>query len=168
MPQPTLPDPRTLLFSAADRRREPEEGARHPLNPRSEIHGHVLSRRTGLRRVGVNLFRVPVGKESTAFHLHWNEEEFAFVLSGRGVAEIGDRELEIGPGDFLGFPPGTHAHNFRNTGTEDLVFLSGGESREVEVGDFPREGKRAVRILGGATLYPIAGQPFPVEGDPAP
>ena len=166
MPDPTPPEPRSLLVSAADRRALSEESARHPLNPRCEIHGHALSRRTGLRRVGVNLIRIPPGKESTAFHVHWNEEEFAFVLSGRGVAEVGDQQLEIGPGDFLGFPPGTHAHAFRNTGTEDLVFLAGGESRELEVADFPREGKRVVRIGESAALYPIAGAPFPIEGAP--
>jgi mannose-6-phosphate isomerase-like protein (cupin superfamily) len=108
MPDPKLPDPRTLLVTAADRAKLEEESARHPLNPRSEVHGHMLAARTGLRRTGVNWFRVPPGKESTIFHLHWNEEEWAYVLSGRGIAEIGDQELEIGPGDFLGFPPGTH------------------------------------------------------------
>jgi uncharacterized cupin superfamily protein len=84
-----------------------------------------------------------------------------YVLSGRGTALVGDETFEIGPGDFLGFPPATLAHHVRNTGTEDLVYLSGGESVDVEVADFPRLGKRLVRIGAEATVYPLAvGEPI--------
>jgi uncharacterized cupin superfamily protein len=158
------PAPRALLVTAADRERlekERPEGFRHPWNPRSELHGCMLSRQVGLERVGLSFLRVPPGKESFVFHRHNVEEEFAFVLSGHGTVDIGDETFALGPGDFVGFPPRSHAHHIRNTGAEDLVYLCGGENAPVEIGDFPREGKRMVRMRGEVMVYPAAaGTPF--------
>ncbi len=66
-------------------------------------------------------------------------------LSGRGIAEIGDEEVEVGPGDFMGFATPSSAHHLRNPFDVDLVYLMGGEHREVEVADFPRLRKRLIR-----------------------
>ena len=159
-----LPPPRALLVSAADRARiekERPEGFRHPWNPKSELRGCMLARQVGLERVGLSLLRVPAGKESFVFHRHNVEEEFAFVLSGKGVVDIGDETFDLGPGDFVGFPAGSHAHHIRNTGAEELVYLCGGENAPIEIGDFPREGKRMVRMRHEVTVYPMAlGEPF--------
>ena len=159
-----LPPPRTLLVTAADRERierEHPEAFRHPWNPRSEMRGCMLSRQVGLERIGLSFIRVPPGKESFVFHRHNVEEEFAFVLSGKGAVDIGDETFDLGPGDFVGFPAATHAHHIRNTGSEDLVYLSGGENAPVEIGDFPRKGKRMVRMRHEVTVYPMAlGEPF--------
>ena len=54
----------------------------HPWNPNSELVGTMLSRMVGLRRTGVNLGRIPPGKESFAYHSHRTEEELVFVVSG--------------------------------------------------------------------------------------
>lgn len=165
-PKDSLPAPRDLLFAAADRAKLPEESARHPYNPASEVHGHTLSRRVGLKRVGVNLLRVPPGKESFVFHLHHGEEEWVYVLSGQGTADVGDESFQVGPGDFLGFPPSTHGHHLRNPGSEDLVYLCGGEAREVEVADFPRLKRRLASwgrdgLQGRYAVYPMEAEiPF--------
>jgi uncharacterized cupin superfamily protein len=151
------PAPRDCLVRAADRAAMPEESFRHPLNPRSELHGYALSRKAGLSRVGLSLLRVPPGKESFVYHSHETEEEFCWILSGRAVAEVGDESFEVGPGDFLGFPANGPAHHLRNDGPEELVYLSGGEIREVEIADFPRLGKRLVRMRKDAQVYDIAG-----------
>lgn len=159
-----LPSPRSLLVTAADRariEREHPEAFRHPWNPRSEMHGCMLARQVGLTRVGLSLIRLPPGKESFVYHRHNVEEEFAFVLSGKGVVDIGEETFDLGPGDFVGFPAGGHAHHIRNTGSEELVYLSGGENAPLEIGDFPRIGKRMVRMAGEVTVYPTAaGEPF--------
>jgi uncharacterized cupin superfamily protein len=159
-----LPPPRALLVTAADCARietEHPEGFRHPWNPRSELHGCMLSRQVGLERVGVSLIRVPAGKESFVLHRHHVEEEFAFVLSGQGVVDIGEETFDLGPGDFVGFPAGSHAHHIRNTGSGELVYLCGGENAPLEIADFPREGKRMIRMRHEVTVYPAgAGEPF--------
>jgi uncharacterized cupin superfamily protein len=114
----------------------------HPLNPNSELCGVSLSDQVGMQRVGFHLVRIPPGKESFIYHSHQFEEEFIYVLSGRGIAEIDDEEFEVGVGDFMGFPTPSVAHHLRNPFNEDLVYLMGGERREIEIADFPRLKKR--------------------------
>src|SRR5262249_14863088 len=118
---------------------------RHPLNPHSEVHLRSLSALVGLQRLGVHIGRIPPGKESFAYHFHHHEEEFVYILSGRGIAEIDNIEVEVGPGDFLGFTAPSVAHHLRNPFEADLVYLMGGERCPVEVGEFPRLQKRVIR-----------------------
>ena len=158
MNEPSPPKPKSCLVRAADRERLPEESQSHPLNPASLIRGVSLSQLTGLKRVGFHLLRIPPGKESFIYHSHQTEEEFLFVLSGRGIAEVGDERHEVGPGDFLGFATPSVAHHLSNPFDEELVYISGGESREVEVADFPRLGKRMVRVGGQVALHDLANE----------
>ena len=117
----------------------------HPLNPASEIRGRMVSRLTGLTHTGVSIVRVPPGRESFVYHSHRHEEEWVFILSGRGVAEIDGEEHDVGAGDFMGFPTPSVAHHLRNPFDGDLVYLMGGENRDCEVADFPRLRKRLIR-----------------------
>jgi uncharacterized cupin superfamily protein len=117
---------------------------RHPLNPASEIHMARLSDRVGMQRAHLSITRLPPGKESFLPHAHALQEEFVFVLEGRGLALVGDTEIEIGPGDYLGFPTDGTVHHLRNTGEADLVCLMGGERTLTEVTRFPSIGKVAV------------------------
>lgn len=126
---------------------------RHPLNPRGEIHfrgidGQSMSERAGLRRLSVYTARIPPGAESFAYHRHHYEEEWLYVLGGRGVLVIDDVEHEIGPGDFAGFPARGPAHLVKNPFDADLVLLTGGERCAMEVADFPQLGKRMIRSGG--------------------
>lgn len=113
----------------------------HPFNPRSQVLMTLLSDRTGMTRTAVSLARVPPGKESFVPHAHSLAEEWVYVLEGRGRALLGDRELEVGPGDFLGFPTDGTIHHLTNAGDVDLVYLQGGERRDGDVGRFPTLGK---------------------------
>ena len=139
----------------------------HPWNPRSELYGTRLSSLVGFSRVGVSRVRVPPGKESFVYHSHYREEEWVYVLSGRGVAEIGDEEYEVGAGDFVGFAAPQVAHHLRNPSeAEDLVYLMGGEVIDVDVADFPRLGKRMVRRETEVEIYDAsdAREFGPLEG----
>jgi quercetin 2,3-dioxygenase len=153
-----------VLVRAADR--GPAFPSGHPYNPRSELHGWLLSRTAGLARVAVNLAWIPPGKESAIFHVHHREEEWVYVLEGTGVAEVDDAEHAVGPGDFLGYPPGT-AHHLRNTGTTDLLVLEGGEViPDVDVADFPRLRRRLVRVGTRVSVYPLEAElPFVPGGE---
>ncbi len=118
---------------------------RHPLNPKSLTYQRRLSGITELARIGVTHVRIPPGHESFLYHSHEHEEEWVYILSGRGIAEIGESEFEVGPGDFMGFPTPSVGHHLRNPFGEDLVYLMGGERRQMEVADFPRQKKRMYR-----------------------
>jgi quercetin 2,3-dioxygenase len=87
-----------------------------------------------MRQMGVHVRSVAPGFAGTNRHFHTVEEEWAYVLSGRGKLRIGPLTLPVGPGQFAGFPPGPSPHHFVNDGDEDLVFLEGGESRAADDG----------------------------------
>ena len=63
---------------------------RHPLNANAEVTIHFLEKMTGLQRIALRIARVPPGRESFAYHSHSLHEEFVYILSGRGTAEIGE------------------------------------------------------------------------------
>jgi uncharacterized cupin superfamily protein len=133
----------------------------HPWNPKSEMIGVQLGRLAGLKRTGVNLARIAPGKESFVYHSHAREEEWLYIISGRGTAEIDGGEYEVGPGDFMAFPTPSVAHHLRNTGEEDLVYLMGGENLDSEIATFPRQGKRMVRTGDEVEIYDISdAKPF--------
>jgi quercetin 2,3-dioxygenase len=158
--------PRVLVRASE---RGPDFPSSHPYNPRSEVHGWILSRMAGLGRVAVNLAWLPPGKETAVHHVHYREEEWLYVLEGRGVVEVGDAEHEVGPGDFLGFPPGV-SHHLRNESSERLAFLEGGEViADAEVADFPRLGRRLVRFGRRVAVYPLEAEiPFLPAGNELP
>jgi uncharacterized cupin superfamily protein len=127
----------------------------HPWNPQSCVIGSRLGLTTGLQRTGVNITRIPPGKESFVYHRHYAEEEWVYIISGRGVAEIDGKEYEVGAGDFMGFPTPSVAHHLRNPFAEDLVYLMGGENRDLEVADFPKLGKRMFRRENQIEIYDL-------------
>jgi uncharacterized cupin superfamily protein len=139
----------------------------HPLNPRSLVRMRSLGDAVGLSRLGVHVMRVPPGHESFVYHAHYTEEEFVFVLSGRGIAEVAGEKTEVGPGDFLGFPTSPPvAHHLYNPFDEDLVYLSAGERHETEVADFPKLGVRQVRVGMSFAIHRVEDAlpfgPFPM------
>ena len=66
------------------------------------------------------------GQQSTEHHRHLNDEEFVYILAGRGFARVGDERFEIGAGDFLGYRKSGPAHSLENPFEEDLVYLMAG------------------------------------------
>lgn len=136
---------RTRTLSAKDATR-----IRHPLNPNAEVLIHPLSHLAGMERAHLNLARVPPGRESFIPHAHCLQEEFLFILEGEGTAHIGDDQVAVGPGDYLGFPTDGTPHHLVNTGAVDLVYLMGGERTAVEVSRFPSVGK--LLVMQGDTI----------------
>lgn len=133
---------------------KPEHGFpfRHPLNPNSQAEFHRLSRPVGLQRAHVNLLRVPPGKEAFMLHRHSVQEEWSYIVSGEGTAQIGEAKFKVTAGDFIGFPLDGKAHTIVNTGTTELVYLTGGEDTPYDIGHFPSIGKMAVFKPDGIEL----------------
>lgn len=139
----------------------------HPWNPKSLVTGTRMSKLTGLERIGVSKVTVVPGKESFAYHSHECEEEWIYVLSGKGVARINGKDYEVSAGDFMGFPTPGVAHHLSNPFDDDLVYLMGGETKHVEIADFPDLGKRMLRRGAEIEIYESAdAQSFGVEIDP--
>jgi uncharacterized cupin superfamily protein len=98
-------EPRHPLITAAARAELPEDVFVHPLNTNAVRHSKALAAAVGCIHLGVHWVRVTPGHDSTAYHRHRGEEEFIYILSGRGIATIGDETFEVQAGDFMGFPP---------------------------------------------------------------
>lgn len=134
------------------------------LNPNSEFIGAGLSRLAGMGRAHVTLARLPAGKDSFAYHAHMLEEEWVYILSGRGVAEIDGETHEVGPGDFMGFATPSVAHLLKNPFAEELVYLMGGEDQPLDMLDYPTLDKRylLLRTTGGTEFYELGApiKPF--------
>ena len=147
-----------LRFSEIKQR---EQSFSHPWNSKSQLIGVQLSRALGLKRTAVNIARIPPGKESFVYHSHHHEEEWLYILSGRGVAEIDGEEFEVGPGDFVAFPAPSVPHHLKNPFDQELLYLMGGENREFDIADFPRLGKRIVKSGEKIEVYDISSaKPF--------
>jgi uncharacterized cupin superfamily protein len=152
-----------VLVRAADAAAA-EEQFSHPWNPKSLIIGTRLSQVAGLERSGVSIARLPPGKESFVLHRHHFEEEWLFILTGRGMVQIDDSEHQVATGDFIGFPVPSAAHHLRNPFDEPLVYLMGGESKDFEIADFPGLDRRMIRYRERIEIYPLgSGVPFPTR-----
>lgn len=141
---------------------EKEATFSHPWNPQSEITGTQMSRLLGLTRTGVSLARIPPGKESFAYHAHHREEEWLYILSGRGLAKIDGKEYEVAAGDFIAFPTPSVPHHMTNPFDENLVYLMGGENLRHDIADFPELDRRMIRLGDTVEIYKLSdGKPFP-------
>ncbi|WOD40716.1 cupin domain-containing protein [Nodosilinea sp. E11] len=123
----------------------PEAIVVHPLNPRAIRHSKALGDAVGFQHLGIHRVRIEPGHDSTQYHRHQAEEEFLYILSGRGVAEIGESTVEVGPGDFMGFAAGGLAHSLSNPFEEDLVYLVGGLRLDFDICDYPKVKTRLYR-----------------------
>ena len=126
----------------------PEERRVHQFNAGAIRHSRSLSSLANLARLGIHLVRLEKGYDSSEFHFHENEEEFVYILSGQGVAEIGDEQVEVGAGDFMGFTAPSAPHNLHNPFDEDLVYLVGGEHAIHDVVQYPRADKTLIKQPG--------------------
>lgn len=120
----------------------------HFLNPNARRINKSLGDATGLTGFGIHHVEIPVGADSTEYHVHHQEDECVYVLEGRAVVTLDEQSYELGPGDFVGLPAGGPAHVFHNPGPAVLRCLVVGERLPHDVGDYPRLGKRLYRNEG--------------------
>ncbi len=120
----------------------------HQYNENAVRQTKSLTDLLGFEDMGVHLVRVESGRDSTTFHTHLYDEEFLYVLSGQGIARIGEEEHKVGPGDFMGFTKKSLPHSLHNPFEADLVYLMGGTRAEVDVCDYPDLKRRQYRLSG--------------------
>jgi uncharacterized cupin superfamily protein len=122
----------------------------------------------GLKNLGCAVHVVPPGKKAFPFHRHHVLDELCYIISGQGDYRFGDTVYPIKPGDFVGAPAGTEAHQIINTGTEDLHYFCVSTKAEADVVDYPDSGKIAVAagIKDGnmkTATYAVIGRIQPVH-----
>jgi quercetin dioxygenase-like cupin family protein len=65
------------------------------------------------RSFGITVF--PPGSKHD-IHRHPNAEEFEYLVSGHGIARVGDADVELGPGEVV-FVPKNDYHGSRTPAT---------------------------------------------------
>lgn len=130
------------LLKRADIAALREQEFHHPLNPNAVRLTRSLGDAAGLRNLGVHLVRIAAGRDTTEYHFHHHEEEFVYVLQGRGEVEIDGHRHEIAAGDFMGFAANSGAHAMCNPFAEELICLVAGQRLDFDVCEYPRRAKR--------------------------
>jgi uncharacterized cupin superfamily protein len=121
----------------------------HPHNPAAVRHGACLTDALGFTDMGVHLVRVKPGDFSSEHHFHEEDEEFVYLLAGRGIAFIGNERFDVEAGDFMAFPKHSAPHHMVNRSeSDDLVYLVGGTRAPIDVVNYPRLGRRQYRLHG--------------------
>jgi uncharacterized cupin superfamily protein len=104
----------------------------------SELEIRYMAREAGAERTGMRQYVIAPGKLDGEPHCHASEVEFFLVLDGDGAVLLGDEEISLRPGSFVGRPPGTGvAHAFRGP----LTLLTYGTNEPDEVCYYPRSKK---------------------------
>ncbi|HEU5065182.1 MAG TPA: cupin domain-containing protein [Gaiellaceae bacterium] len=101
----------------------------------SALDIRYIAREAGADRTGMRHYTIPPGKLDGEPHCHAAEVEFFLVLEGAGSVLLGDDEIPLQPGSFVGRPPGTGvAHAFRGP----LTLLTYGTNEPNEICYYPR------------------------------
>jgi uncharacterized cupin superfamily protein len=101
----------------------------------SALDIRYMAREAGADRTGMRHYTIPPGKLDGEPHCHAAEAEFFLVLEGDGSVLLGDDEIPLRPGSFVGRPPGTGvAHAFRGP----LTLLTYGTNEPNEICYYPR------------------------------
>ncbi len=105
-----------------------------------------LARPLGAKKLGYNICSVPPGKAAYPFHSHRENEEMFLILKGAGEVRIGQSTFPIREGDVIACPPGgvETAHQIRNTGREEVRYLSVSTRLSPEICEYPDSGKFGV------------------------
>ncbi len=144
------------LLTAAAIEKMAVERRRHFVNRKALRLNKSLGDAVGMQEMGVHLVRIKQGDDTTEFHTHYCDEEFVYVLSGRGIAEIGKRKIRVGAGDFMGFTAKSLPHGMTNPYKEDLVYLLGGTRKSIDITEYPRSRKRGYKFDGRRHLIKFA------------
>ncbi|WP_104402215.1 cupin domain-containing protein [Vibrio penaeicida] len=120
----------------------------HFLNKNAKRTNKSLGDLAGIKGFGFHIIEIQPGFESTEHHVHYFEDECVYVLEGRGTARIGDEELMIEVGDFIGYPAGGEAHSIINKSDVTLRCIVVGERLDHDVADYTWMKKRIYRNKG--------------------
>ena len=127
-----------------------------PMNKgRHRMEIRRLGAAAGGNMIGANLTEVAPGSVSFPFHYHCATEEALYVISGTGIARIGDEKVPVRAGDWVAFPVGPeHAHQMINDGEVPLVYLCvSAAAQKVDVVGYPDSKK--VAATAGSFEKPI-------------
>ena len=122
----------------------------HFLNPDARRVNKSLGDLAGLTGLGFHIIEVEPGCATTEHHRHHYEDECVYILEGEATARIGEEQVPVKAGDFIGYRKGGLAHMITNSGPGPLRCIVVGERLAHDVADYPRRSRRIYRNAGMA------------------
>lgn len=123
-----------------------------------------LARPAGARGIGATHYVVPPSRRMMPVHVHSDEEELFYVLSGAGLLWQGGRTHEVRAGDCIVHRIQTEAHTLV-AGPEGLTVVAFGEGSLTNLTHLPRAGGW---WLGTGWLPADGPNPFELEAAQGP
>ncbi|MFT8316017.1 MAG: cupin domain-containing protein [Clostridium sp.] len=106
----------------------------------SKLKTILIGDAIGCEKIYVNIDYVKPGAESVKYHSHSKQEEFFFIISGKGMLRIDGEEILIKTGDVISKPAGKDsAHQFINNSSEILKILDVGTREKDDIVTYPDE-----------------------------
>lgn len=103
----------------------------------------------GGERLKAGLYELAPGKKSWPLHAHLVTEEALYVVSGRAKVRTPEGLTDIGPGDYVSFPPGGPAHQLVNDGDAPLVYLGLSAGTDFDSCEYPDTDKISIAVGTG-------------------
>ncbi len=104
----------------------------------------ALSDGTAARKLGAGYDVLAAGKRSCPYHYHLAQEELFVILQGVGSLRVAGQMLPVRAGDVVFIPPGPeYPHQFVNTSTAPMHYLSISTQERPELCVYPDSGKLA-------------------------
>jgi uncharacterized cupin superfamily protein len=128
------------------------------------FHRRRLGAAAGCRRIGASVYVVPAGARQMAVHVHGDEEEIFYVLSGGGLGFEKGEAYPVSAGDAVVHPPRARPHTFL-AGQAGLELMAFGSGSETSITFLPR-----ARVMWcGPRWVPLdSPHPFRAEGAAGP
>jgi len=129
---------------------EPSTGSTYPSQFQGTVRGRVkrrLSARAGLEHLSVLVVELPPGVATSLRMWQTAEDEFAYVLDGQPTLVTDQGEMQMGPGQSVGFPAGRAVgHHFVNRGSV--------HARLLEVASIAPSGNESIYTQDDLLLVP--------------
>jgi uncharacterized cupin superfamily protein len=112
-------------------RRHPNVANVEEVTPQEQRKGKLghRSRRLGTaaggKALGCSYYEVAPGLTAFPRHFHSLMEEALYILEGSGTLKIGEAQVELRAGDYVGLPAGPETvHALTNSGSQPLRYLA--------------------------------------------
>ncbi len=110
MPQPTAQPIKAFLSRSDIEALEPVRHV-HQHNANAIRFTRSLSHLAGLETLGLHLVNLTQGHFSTEYHSHHEDEEFIYILSGGGIARVGNTHQAVSQGDLRSYRAHSKNHS---------------------------------------------------------
>lgn len=104
-----------------------------------------VSEGTAAKKLGAGFDVLAPGMRGCPYHFHHAQEEMFVILEGEGSLRVAGEMVPVRAGDVVFIPPGPdYPHQFINTSTAPMKFLSISTQERPEICEYPDSNKYSV------------------------